>query len=159
LIATAVRGRLFAGEICCDVAGRRRSPYRRAGHAHTINCIWWNIINGTIINPAVAAGSSTLAKGNPLASDFFEPQKTIAIWSSVVNRSRRATVMVETITIPRSAALVMNNATKRGDGESVPDPGYHTFAESRVHHQQNRSAVDITQHLLLSGHESADPSL
>jgi len=29
--------------------------------------------------------------------------------------------MVETITIPRSAALVMNRATRR-DGESVPDP-------------------------------------
>jgi hypothetical protein len=61
------------------VAGSRRAPYRRASQAHTINCIWWNIINGTTINPAVAAGNNTLAKGNPLASDFFDPQKTIAI--------------------------------------------------------------------------------
>ena len=79
LIARAVRARLFTGEIRCDVAGSRRAPYRRASQAHTINCIWWNIINGTTINPAVAAGNNTLAKGNPLASDFFEPQKTIAI--------------------------------------------------------------------------------
>ena len=79
LIARAVRARLFAAEICCDVAGSGRAAYRRASQAHTINCIWWNIISGTIINPAVTAGSNTLAKGNPLASDFFEPQKTIAI--------------------------------------------------------------------------------
>jgi hypothetical protein len=56
-----------------------RSAYRRASQAHTISCIWWKSINGTTINPAAAAGNSTLAKGNPLASDFFEPQKTIAI--------------------------------------------------------------------------------
>jgi hypothetical protein len=59
------------------VAGSRRAPYRRASRAHTINCIWWNIINGTTINPAVAAGNNTLAKGrlsaareDPAATEF-----------------------------------------------------------------------------------------